>query len=347
MPSLRPQMESGKRLKEARSRFFPEWSRAMLGKNMKEQFISSVRPGAGRWRRAGTCSVLKKRSPVPGDRHNLSNAVFAEKRGGLERNTMKRIFAYLAVAMGCATALAATAETPPSAPASAAWLKAAAKGDLAAMRQLAGEGVRVDSADANGMTALHAAAKREVAAWLIEQGARVEAQTRAAWRPIHFAVARNASDVVALLLEKGADPSAPLPNGSTPLMLAAERGRLEVARLLLAREASLVKAQDGRGWTALHFAAMKNHAEMVELLVEKGADVNARSHGGGTPLHESAPSAPPAMMELLLRRGAEIEAVTKDGHTALMYAVEFKNEPVAAVLRQHGAKEKQPLPSEP
>jgi ankyrin repeat protein len=30
------------------------------------------------------------------------------------------------------------------------------------------------------------------------------------------------------------------------------------------------------GWTPLYFAALKNHVEMVKLLLEHGADVNTK-----------------------------------------------------------------------
>lgn len=42
------------------------------------------------------------------------------------------------------------------------------------------------------------------------------------------------------------------------------------------------------GWTALHEASAKGHAEVVGLLLAAGANVNDRSKEGITPLHDAA-----------------------------------------------------------
>mgnify|MGYP001315057251 CR=1 FL=1 len=45
---------------------------------------------------------------------------------------------------------------------------------------------------------------------------------------------------------------------------------------------------DRLGRTALHFAAsIGSNLELIELLIEQGADVNARSIGKETPLHKA------------------------------------------------------------
>ena len=43
-----------------------------------------------------------------------------------------------------------------------------------------------------------------------------------------------------------------------------------------------VNAADGRGYTALHGAAYLGNNEMVQFLVDKGADVKAKSRAGDT-----------------------------------------------------------------
>ena len=39
------------------------------------------------------------------------------------------------------------------------------------------------------------------------------------------------------------------------------------------------------GKTALHMSALKNHADMVQLLLDYNADVAAADDAGSTPLH--------------------------------------------------------------
>ena len=52
------------------------------------------------------------------------------------------------------------------------------------------------------------------------------------------------------------------------------------------KESIDVNAKNKDGWTPLHLAATKGRIEIVEYLVEKGAeDVNAKNEYGQTPLH--------------------------------------------------------------
>jgi RNA polymerase sigma factor (sigma-70 family) len=70
----------------------------------------------------------------------------------------------------------------------------------------------------------------------------------------------------------------------TPLLWAARQGHLDIARLLLDRGADVNHAAV-EGWTALHLAINSDApTEMIQLLVENGADLSSRP-GGETPLH--------------------------------------------------------------
>src|SRR3954471_9340223 len=43
--------------------------------------------------------------------------------------------------------------------------------------------------------------------------------------------------------------------------------------------------RDADGWTLLHIAAARGHLQVVDLLLDLGADTAARDHVGATPLH--------------------------------------------------------------
>ena len=45
-----------------------------------------------------------------------------------------------------------------------------------------------------------------------------------------------------------------------------------------------VNAKDNEGWTALIWAAIRGHIEVVEVLLKHGADVNAKNNNGRTAL---------------------------------------------------------------
>ena len=76
--------------------------------------------------------------------------------------------------------------------------------------------------------------------------------------------------------------------GKSSLHLAAETGSMEVCKLLLGKNA-FVNSKTKKGLTALHFAAQKGHAELVEYLVKDyEADLESNTGERQTPLHLAA-----------------------------------------------------------
>lgn len=57
---------------------------------------------------------------------------------------------------------------------------------------------------------------------------------------------------------------------------AVERGEISEVRRLLADDPALTRMRDSGGATALHHAAFHGHRQIVELLLDAGADINAR-----------------------------------------------------------------------
>jgi len=73
--------------------------------------------------------------------------------------------------------------------------------------------------------------------------------------------------------------------GGTPLHIAVLSNQEEVVEVLLDNGADIeAKAADSYGGTALHWAASAGNVDMVQLLVEAAADVNAADTTGATPL---------------------------------------------------------------
>lgn len=64
-------------------------------------------------------------------------------------------------------------------------------------------------------------------------------------------------------------------------------GRRDVVEYLLERGAD-VHARDDGGLISLHNACSFGHAEVVSLLLRHGADANSRDNWNYTPLHEAA-----------------------------------------------------------
>jgi ankyrin repeat protein len=118
---------------------------------------------------------------------------------------------------------------------------------------LASDKVNVDAANADGETPLMLAAIRgslPMAQALVKRGASVN---RAGWTPLHYACSGPDNGVAAYLLAQGADINARSENGTTPLMMAARYGNADLVPLLLKAGAE-PRAANEQELTAADFA---------------------------------------------------------------------------------------------
>ena len=154
---------------------------------------------------------------------------------------------------------------------------AAARGDVATVQDLLRNGADVNTAQGDGMTALHWAAQRgdlALAEVLIYSGANANAGTRIGrYTPLHLATRGGHSEVVAALLRAKADPNATTTNsGVTPLHLAAVAGKADVIEALLKSGAVVDATEASWGQTPLIFAASRGQVEAIRALLAAGAD---------------------------------------------------------------------------
>lgn len=144
--------------------------------------------------------------------------------------------------------------------------------------------------------------------------------------PLLAAIAARDFAAAQAALAAGADPDTRDAEGATALMHAAHAGNLALVRALLAAGADVHVADSG-GWTALHKAvhdadADRGHPEVVQALVDAGADVEARIGYGIRPLMLAAGYGEAAVAEVLLHAGADVFARNDGGLTALMMVKE-------------------------
>lgn len=109
--------------------------------------------------------------------------------------------------------------------------------------------------------------------------------------PLSHAIYEGPASLVRALLELGADPKYHDPGGFPAIMAVIDRqtpGRNEVLELLLAHGAD-IEQRGFNDWTALHFAASRDDAAAVKMLLDHGADPDARTHIDeyATPLEEA------------------------------------------------------------
>jgi len=231
--------------------------------------------------------------------------------------------------------------------ADAPLIAAAKAGDAPAVARLLAEGTDVDSAAADGATALHYAAERDdagVAGLLLAAGARVDATTRNRMTPLALAALNGSAVLIGQLLDHGADPNERSGEGQTPLMLAALNGRPAAVTLLLERGADPNAIERFRGQTALMWAAGEGNAEAVTLLVDHGAALEAASLAGFTPLLFAVRNGELDALAALVDAGADVDAVGPDGTSALNMAVVNGYFEVASRLLTAGADPNLPDP---
>ncbi len=81
---------------------------------------------------------------------------------------------------------------------------------------------------------------------------------------------------------------------------------------------------DSTGMTALHFAAGHGNLEILQILLQEGAEINFKDINGRSPLHLAASSGNMDAINLLLVcPGIEIDAKSSGNDTPLMKAILF------------------------
>ena len=101
---------------------------------------------------------------------------------------------------------------------------------------------------------------------------------------------------------------------------AVKTGNLARVSELIQASPSLVGQKSPNGWTPIHVAAAANRADMIELLLDKGADIESRAAGDWTPLHAAAYQDASSAVLALLAKGANAGARTQDAHTPIELA---------------------------
>ena len=220
------------------------------------------------------------------------------------------------------------------------------------------------------MTALHHAIAQnhsEMAHYLIDQGADVNAKSITSETPLHLATLNDNLAIVKRLVERGADVNAKNNIGETSIYIAATIGNVRILAVLdnaggdvnlkrldkssplsaaateghhvavvyLVEEAGVdIKEQGGR---ALSHAANKGHLDIVDYLVSIGAPVNFKDKLGISPLLNSLITNHTEVAMKLIEVGADVMVQDKDKKNTIFYATVNNNLGLIKVLVDKGA----------
>jgi len=123
------------------------------------------------------------------------------------------------------------------------------------------------------------------------------------------------------------------PDGFTALGLAAYFGREEVVQFLLEHGADAkLAAGNGSCVAPIHSAVAARDFMIARRLLEHGADVNAKQHGGYTALHSAGLHGDLPMTELLISYGADRSIRSDEGKTAYDMAQEKNHTALLGLL---------------
>lgn len=124
--------------------------------------------------------------------------------------------------------------------------------------------------------------------------------------------------VMQVLQRYAANPNLKDCNGNTALHIACKVGHCpQIVRILLQWETSMVNQTNKKGWTPLHIAARSGNREIVQMLVDSGADVNAVDPLLRVPAHLAALRGFKESLQALLDQGNNINKPDKRGKTPL------------------------------
>lgn len=133
------------------------------------------------------------------------------------------------------------------------------------------------------------------------------------------------------------DINIPDEEGCVVLHYAAFMGYREVVEWLL-NEGAQLEATDKEGYTALYFAAQEGRDKVVQFLLSKGANVKAAQINGSTSLHIAADRGHTEVVKILLSEGADTEVINEDGHNPLHLAADRGHVEVVEWLLSQGAQ---------
>ncbi|XP_017080548.1 protein phosphatase 1 regulatory subunit 12A isoform X8 [Drosophila eugracilis] len=230
------------------------------------------------------------------------------------------------------------------------FLAACLSGDKDEVVQLLDQGADINTANVDGLTALHQACiddNLDMVEFLVERGADINRQDNEGWTPLHATASCGFVSIARYLVENGADVAAVNSDGDLALDLAIDvqhmamidymekmvqelninvdeaRKAEEVAMLNDAKKwlrsdaAEVDRPHPKTGATALHVAAAKGYTKVLGLLLAGRGNVDRQDNDGWTPLHAASHWGQRETAEMLVESLADMDIRNYAGQSCI------------------------------
>lgn len=140
-----------------------------------------------------------------------------------------------------------------------------------------------------------------------------------------------------VFLAAGIDPNAKRADGGNAITAACLLGDVEMVQTLIDQGADLDSTFGENEMPCMHYAVLGRAQRVVDLLLANGQSIDDRDAGGRTALTRAAEQGNLAMIEYLIDQGADLDASNNAGLTALHWALRSGQIKAVKLLVERGA----------
>lgn len=196
----------------------------------------------------------------------------------------------------------------------------------------------IDFLDEQGNTPLNLAVaynNKETVKFLIDKKANINLKDPYDYNAFHIACEEGHLEIVKELLSVFKDPlNQKTPEGDTPLLIACANDREELVEFLIDCGGN-IDATDYNGFNTFHFACQNGWISIVEKILnnkKKYLNIDLKTLQGDTPLILACQQGEKEIVELLLEHGADITTRNADDNSLLMIACRRSDQEMIKLL---------------